>query len=240
MLSLLTDPLLTLLYPQYCGACGRLVERASDGAACRDCWDSTKIFNYADAVCIKCGTLLGGISIGSYSTCRQCDDHHYDGAHSAGRYEKALAASVLHLKKTPHVPIAARKCLIAAFERAEMPSEFTVIPVPLSKQRLIERGFNQASLLAKVVAKHARRPLDENSLIRKQDTPAHRAAMDRKAREATVRNVFAVIRPNLIGSRNILLVDDLMTSGSTVSYCAKALKKSGAEKVIVLTLARAV
>ncbi len=67
----------------------------------------------------------------------------------------------------------------------------------------------------------------------------HRAAMDKKAREMTVRNAFQITRPKLIADQNILLVDDILTSGSTASHCAKALKKSGASKVNVLTLARA-
>jgi ComF family protein len=239
MFSFVTDPLLTLLYPQRCRVCDRSVEKSSDGAACRDCWNSTKTFNKLDPLCAKCGGLLVGVSAEAYSTCKQCDEHLYDRTWSAGSYEKALMASVLQLKQTPSVPLAVRKCLIDTFERAEIPLDITIVPVPLSKQRLVERGFNQASLLAAAIAKHSGRPLDEHSLIRKRDTPMHRAAMDRKARETTVRNVFDVVRPNLIKGSKILLVDDLMTSGSTVSYCAKALKKSGAEKVDVLTLARA-
>jgi predicted amidophosphoribosyltransferase len=64
--------------------------------------------------------------------------------------------------------------------------------------------------------------------------------MDRKARDMTVRNAFDVVRPKLIAGRSIILVDDVLTSGATASYCAKALKKSGAASVKVLTLARAV
>lgn len=240
MLSSLTDPLLTLLYPQYCGACGLLIEKQSYGAACHDCWNSTRIFGELDALCVKCGLLLIGISNQAHSTCGQCDEHHYDAAGAAGLYEKAVVASVLHLKHTPNVAAAVRDRLTAAFELMETPVGITVIPVPLSKRRSLERGFNQASLLARIISKHAGLPLDEHSLVRERDTPVHRAAMDRKAREATVRNAFTVARPNLVNGKNILLVDDLMTSGSTVSHCAKALKKSGAEKVIVLTLARAV
>jgi len=240
MFSLVTDPLLTLLYPQFCGACGRLVENAANGAACGECWDTTKIFGDSDGLCLKCGVLLIGKVTEFSSMCKQCDEHCFDSARAAGLYEKSLMASVLHLKRTPNVPGMVGKHLIEAFERTETPAEFTVVPVPLSKRRQLERGFNQASLLAKVISKHAGQPFDEHSLIRKRDTPMHRAAMDRKERDATVKNVFAVVRPNLIRGRNILLVDDLMTSGSTVSYCAKTLKKSGAEKVIVLTLARAV
>jgi predicted amidophosphoribosyltransferase len=68
----------------------------------------------------------------------------------------------------------------------------------------------------------------------------HRVAMDRKAREVTVKNAFAVTRPKLIEGKNVLLIDDVLTSGSTVSSCALVLKKSGAARVDVLTLARAV
>lgn len=240
MLNFLTDPLLTLLYPQYCGSCGDLVDNASDGGACRTCWESTKIFGDSDVLCIKCGMFLAELPVNSESTCKQCEDHDYDFARAAGPYERALAATVLYLKQTPNVPLTAKTYIVEAFERVEMPSEFSVIPVPLSKRRFLERGFNQASLLAKVISSHTGRRFDEHSLARKKDTPMHRAAMDRKAREATVQNVFEVVRPGLIVGQNILLVDDLMTSGSTASQCAKALKQTGAEKVILLTLARAV
>ena len=68
----------------------------------------------------------------------------------------------------------------------------------------------------------------------------HRIGMDEKARELTVRKAFEVTRPKLIEGQNILLIDDVFTSGATASYCAKVLKKHGAAKVNVLTLARAV
>ncbi|MGD9563392.1 MAG: ComF family protein [Pyrinomonadaceae bacterium] len=239
MLSFVTDHLLSLFYPQRCGACGRLVEKVGFGVACRECWRSTALFDASDALCPKCGLLLAAAAARSFSTCKDCDKHDYDIARAAGVYEKALAASVLHLKRTPNVPAAVRTGLINAFDRAELPNELTLVPVPLSKQRLIERGFNQASLLARVIARHSGLPVDEYSLVRNHDTPMHRAAMDRKAREATVKNAFSVVRPNLIKGRNILLVDDVMTSGATASYCAKALKKGGAGRVYVLTLARA-
>jgi predicted amidophosphoribosyltransferase len=64
--------------------------------------------------------------------------------------------------------------------------------------------------------------------------------MDKKARELTVKNAFSVTRPKLVAGRKVLLIDDVFTSGSTTSHCAKVLKKSGAVRVDVLTLARAV
>ena len=69
-------------------------------------------------------------------------------------------------------------------------------------------------------------------------TPMHRAGMDAKGRALTVEKAFAVTRPKLIAGKNILLVDDVLTSGATISACAKILKKNGARKVFVLTVAR--
>jgi len=115
-----------------------------------------------------------------------------------------------------------------------------IIPVPLSKKRYLERGFNQAEVIAAEVSRSLDMPVDSATLARKAHTPMHRAAMDRKAREMTVRNAFHVQRPNLVKDRSILLVDDIFTSGATASHCAKVLKKSGAASVKVFTLARTV
>ena len=115
-----------------------------------------------------------------------------------------------------------------------------IIPVPLSKRRFLERGFNQAEVLAELLAKETALKIDKQSLARKVHTPVHRAAMDRRARELTVENAFEVTRPKLVKGEKILLVDDVFTSGATTSTCAKALKKKGADKVYVLTIARAV
>jgi ComF family protein len=173
------------------------------------------------------------------NTCGSCGDHHYDLARAAGTYERALQAEVLFMKKEAAVSRTAQWHLVEALQQFSVSSQTVVIPVPLSKQRALERGFNQAALLARIVARRAGLRLDFHSLTRTLDTPMHRAAMDKKAREATVRNAFRVTRPALLAGKDILLIDDLMTSGATVSQCARALKKSGAGRVDVLTLARA-
>lgn len=238
MLRSLLDPLLSVLYPQFCGSCGEVVETAADGPACADCWKETKIFDDLDRLCPKCGAFLVRSVNQPVAVCRACDDHHYDQALAAGEYSAALAVCILQMKRVPSVPYKVRELLISTLTRMDLQDEYVVIPVPLSKKRFLERGFNQSTLLAQVFSRSGF-PIDYHSLIRNLDTPMHRSAMDRKARETTVENAFQVVRPNLIIGRNILLVDDLMTSGSTVSQCARVLKKSGAKKVVVLTLARA-
>ncbi len=174
------------------------------------------------------------------SFCRHCDGHFYDSARAIGVYEKALAVSILHLKTTPYAAKNLQSLLKKAFFRSSFQDATLIVPVPLSSKRRLERGFNQAGLIAKSLARDTGIALDEYSLVRTVHTPMHRAAMDKKAREMTVKNAFQVKRPKLITAQNILLIDDILTSGSTASHCAKALKKSGAAKVNVLTLARAV
>ena len=115
-----------------------------------------------------------------------------------------------------------------------------MMPVPLSPKRKGERGFNQAEVIGRFLSGKIGIPLDTFSLVRSKHTPMHRAGMDRKARDLTVKNAFEVFRPNLVKGRSVVLVDDIFTTGATASYCAKELKKKGAVSVRVVTLARAV
>lgn len=240
MLKVFHSSLLSLIYPQSCRICKGSVDDADDGIACRECWLKTRIFSGKETLCSKCGAFLQESKVPVEAFCRQCDNHFYDSASAVGIYDNALAASVIHLKQTPHVANRLRKHLITAFENSSFLNVNLIVPVPLSKKRLLERGFNQAEILSAIIAKDAGIKVDGHSLARKIHTKMHRVALDKKARDLTVKNAFEVLRPKLLQDQNILLVDDVFTSGATVSYCAKALKKSGAKKVYVLTLARAV
>jgi ComF family protein len=113
-----------------------------------------------------------------------------------------------------------------------------IIPVPLSKQRFAERTFNQAEVLGKSFSENLGIEMDTLSVARITQVAKRRAGMDRKARFASVENAFEVKRPKLIENQNILLIDDVFTSGATATNCAKALKKKGASKVYILTIAR--
>lgn len=239
MLHKIRDSLLALAYPQACHGCHNSVESLDDGVACRACWAKTRIFSGSDTVCHKCGRFLSEKPGGRASFCHQCDDHLYDAARAVGLYENALQASVLSLKNEPFVAARLRRLFIRAFANADFNDADRLIPVPLSKKRRIERGFNQAAVLARVLAAHARLPIDEHSLTRAVHTPVHRAGMDNKARALTVKNAFQITRPKLVDGARILLIDDIFTSGATASACAEILKSKGADKVYVLTLARA-
>ncbi|HLA95286.1 MAG TPA: ComF family protein [Pyrinomonadaceae bacterium] len=239
MLKAVTNAIISIAFPQQCHVCANSVNDIDDGVACNNCWSQTRIFSDNESLCGKCGALLSSTVSKPIAQCHRCDDHLYDRAAAVGVYESALAKSVLELKKTPSVPKRLHNLLGDAFDRSQFTTVDLIVPVPLSAKRRVERGFNQAELIANVLVKETGIPSDLHSLTRKIHTPMHRAAMDRKARELTVKNAFEIKRPKLIAGRSVLLVDDIFTSGATASYCAKALKKSGAAKVNVLTLARA-
>ncbi len=238
MFEKITDSLLTIIYPQACQICGGSVEKSENGVVCESCWRKTTLFDGTETVCHKCGRFLSEKPSEFQTFCHLCDDHFYDTARACGLYEDALQASILHLKREPFVAKHLQKILIETFERSEFQNIDLIIPVPLSKKRFLERGFNQAAVLTGILAKNLNITSDIQSLVRTIHTPMHRAGMDTKARELTVENAFEVNRPNLVKDKIILLVDDVFTSGATVSFCAKSLKKSGAKKVYVLTIAR--
>lgn len=232
------DSALSLIYPQQCAVCTGAVEHRSDGCACADCWAATTVFTGGEMLCEKCGAYFGPQAAPVAVRCHQCDEHHYDRAFASGIYEKALSASILRLKSSPS--LSRRLSGIIRSAASHLPPVDLIVPVPLSKLRRVERGFNQADLIADELSKILSLAVDRHSLVRQLHTPMHRVGMDRKARELTVKNAFNVARPRLIDGSRVLLVDDVFTSGATASSCAKALKKGGAATVTVFTVARAV
>ena len=234
------NSLLSIIYPQECRVCFSQVENSDDGFSCIKCWSETRIFDGSEMLCDKCGAFFGDKAAPVAIFCHKCDDHFYDMAAAVGVYEKGMSATILSLKQQPILPKRLLDLIPTAIERNGFGNADLLIPIPLSKQRRLERGFNQAEFIANEIARTTNIPVDKASLSRKLHTQIHRVGMDKRARELTVQNAFEVLRPKLIAGKKILLVDDVFTSGATASYCAKALKKSGAVEVNMFTLARAV
>jgi len=241
-LGSLLDSAVALVYPQACAVCGQSVESRTDGVACSPCWNATRIFDTEDTLCWKCGAFTpASISEDRRKNvrCGQCDADSYSTARAVGFYEGALRASILSLKREPHVARRVTQLMLAAQRRKPIYQATLIIPVPLHPERERERGFNQAALLARELARLSCLPLDEHSVIRPVHTERHRAGMDSKARRDSVNDAFAVRHPDSIAGRRVLLIDDVFTTGATVSACAAVLKEAGAEEVFVLTVARA-
>lgn len=239
LLRLVRDGLVGLGYPEQCRVCGGDVESYDDGVACEDCWLDSTITKMADgAACHKCGApLYDRASRGEF--CGSCATLPFSAARCCGAYSGAIEASILFLKSHPHVCRRLRAVISRTFSnhRAVLASD-VVMPVPLHRERERERGFNQAKVIAKVIARDFRIPLDARSLVRARHTERHRVGLDAADRKKSVARAFAVTRPALVRGLSVLLVDDLFTTGSTISAASNALLEAGARRVNVLTIAR--
>jgi len=171
--------------------------------------------------------------------CAACRDREppFDRARSAVVYE-GVAASAIHLMKYQRRRLLARPLgalLLPLLEELEPVDG--VIPVPLHVQRLREREFNQALVLAQVVCRARGWPLWWEGLERTRPTRAQ-VGLDAAERRRNVRRAFLVRKPAAVEGKRILLIDDVMTTGSTVHECARVLKRAGANHVQVVTVAR--
>ncbi len=243
--NLIYDSGLALVYPQACTVCGDSVERRTLGVACEKCWQATRIFSGNETACWKCGAISGTTGIPACPSisaeeirCRRCDADAFTVARACGAYEGALRASVLQLKREPHVCSLLVEILANVQRRYPLNQATRIVPVPLHCEREKARGFNQASAIAQALSTKVSLPIDEVSLVRPEHTTRHRAGMDALDRRQSVEKAFAVSRPALIAGERVLLIDDVFTTGATVSACAKALLEANAAEVFVLTIAR--
>jgi ComF family protein len=238
----LYDSCLSLVYPQACSICGDGVEYRGDIPACGSCWIDTHIFRGEETICWRCGVEIRGVN--SFSSkesinCHRCDQEAYDMVRSVGRYEGALRASILALKHEPFISNRLLNLMVETWQREPISTSTLIVPVPLHPKREKRRGFNQSYILAKALAKRIRIPIETSTLVRTKHTEEHRAGMDLKARRETVSEAFHVEKPKIVEGEKILLIDDVFTTGATTSACASVLKEAGAEKIFILTIARA-
>ncbi len=235
------EALLTTVFPTTCQVCGQLVETGANGSACQQCWAELVPLIPTES-CRRCAYPLK-LAAGYLPTadCAFCRSLSFHCARACGRYEGALRASILQLKCQPYIckKLVAMLAKLFDCEPALQASEI-IVPVPLHIERLRERGFNQAEIIGEKLSQIINRPIDAASLIRIKPTTKHRTGMDAIDRQKSVANAFTVERPRLIKDAAILLVDDLFTTGSTLSACAQTLIDAGATRVNVLTLARVV
>lgn len=218
--------LLDLLFPPRCVHC----EQAGQWL-CQECLG--KIRQVRAPFCRRCG------SPGSAGICNKCRAHPpaFDVGHAIALYEEPTRTIIHHLKYKNGrwlAPILG-ELLQAEFRKLEWQVD-CIVPVPLHNQREKERGFNQARLLAQELARREGLPLETSLLQRIRHTPSQ-TGLDPAGRLANVAGAFAC-REVSRASGQILLVDDVLTTGATMSACAQALKVGGASRVYALALAR--
>lgn len=236
---------LRLLYPPQCVACGAIVAGDGPGELCPDCFPDTRFIT--GAACARCGVPLPDDGTGADDPTLTCDDclsiaRPWQRGVAAMVYAGAGRKLVLALKHGDRPDLAPALAAWLARAAAQLIGPGTVVaPIPLHLRRLLKRRYNQAALISGRVARAHRAAHLPDLLVRRRHTPGqdHRGVGERFA---NVAGALAVNprRVAQVAGRPVLLVDDVMASGATMSAAADALLAAGSGPVSVAVLARAV
>lgn len=225
------NSLLRILFPEKCPLCQKPSTSHEIAPICPECWQTINFYN--GPRCERCGRpLVSDVSI----TCGECLENEpaFTSARSFGLYEGVLKEAI-NLFKYHGIKRLARP-LSRMMARIERPYIDAIVPVPLHKGRLREREFNQSALLARYLSRYLKIPLITDCLIRVKAT-APQVGLSARERKRNTRNAFRVKDANMIKKKNIILVDDVITTGATVRECSKILRKAGAGEIHVIALA---
>lgn len=245
-----TESLFSVLFPSDCRLCGTILTNVSRLPVCRQCLDD--ISPISGVVCAICGErLFSDYALADAEGPPRCGlcrrvPPIFARAAAYGSYESGLR-ELVHLLKfggvRPAASVLGRMLAEAtASLEAELSSDSViVIPVPLHRTKLRQRGFNQAELIAREAVKFSALPerfrLCDGVLERRRET-ASQVGLTSHQRRSNLRGAFGVAQAGMVAGREVLVVDDVYTTGATVSECARVLLRAGATKVWVATVAR--
>jgi len=234
----LLEAAVSLLYPPVCTICGRTV-RAGE-YLCNDC--EAKTIRIVPPFCEKCSESFEG-SISEPFTCANCAHRtmHFDAAVAAYR-GRGVVRQIIHEFKYGrqiHLQHLVARWLCSALddERLRGRKFDVIIPVPLHASRQRERGFNQAKLIAQLLSVDSSIPA--KPLLKRVRYTTTQTALDRAERMENLHNAFRLRKKADVRALRVLLVDDVLTTGSTLSECARVLKRAGVLSVHAVTAARA-
>ena len=240
--------LFNTFFPGDCRLCGKSLTNVSRLPVCEACRDSVKPIS--GNLCALCGEQI--FAFGEQSTAAICGmcrraTPPFTRAVAFGSYEGELRG-LLHLLKYGQVrPVADLLGSYLASAIAQIQPAFSgaapiVVPVPLYGRKRRQRGFNQAELIARAALKRlsasGMRLEIKPGLLKRQRVTSSQTGLTRHQRRANLRGAFVVQDRAAIAGRDILIVDDVFTTGTTVSECARLLMRAGARRVFVVTVAR--
>jgi len=229
------NAILDFFFPRLCVFCGQLTDHDSDAVVCDEC--QGQVEQVVGPLCRQCGAPFPDAR-GLEELCLACQHEPppFTRARAPVFYSGPVQEAIHRLKYQRQMvyarPLKEWLTGEAGWELAREAD--LILPVPLHPRRLRQRGFNQALLLARAFAGV---PLAPNLLIRRRWTEPQ-VNLDGAARRDNIRDAFAVREPAAVAEKNLLLIDDVLTTGATVSECARVLLAAGAARVEVLTVAR--
>jgi ComF family protein len=235
------DGLLNLIYPDQCIVCAAPTARRQDCGICDGCWGKAMELKIRPPRCSSCGLPFQSFQDAPEYLCGKCTLQmpSFSGARAFGYYTAELSSLIQAFKfhgRRNLVGLLAPLLVGTYFENWSRDDFDLVVPVPLHSKRRRERGYNQSELLARSLALQIALPCFP-CLVRTRPTVPQVGLSDAR-REENVRKAFHCRDSSRISGKRILLIDDVMTTGATVSSAAQALLDEGALRVSVLTVAR--
>ena len=225
---------ITFLYPAECRVCKEFLGATSIPYICNNCWQDIQFLE--PPWCDICGTP------GINGLCDACaiTPPRYGKLRSVAFYQTALQQAI-HFFKFEKKKVFVRH--LTQLLNAHIPSDCSIaeydfiLPIPIHKKRLRERGFNQATLLANGIGKAEGIPVATDILVRKRHTVAQ-SSLDREARQQNIIGAFEIRNPDIIRGKRLLIFDDVFTTGATIREIVSELWTADPAEVDVLTLAR--
>ena len=220
--------------PPRCAGCGAIVENVHD--FCPDCW--TGIDFLGQSGCVTCGLPLEATDAEQCAVCL-ARPPRIARTRAAVAYNDISKHIAIRLKYGRKVALARTMARFMAPLVEPDADNRLLIPVPLHRWRLWNRGFNQSALIARELSRRLGIASDAMTLVRSRSTPPLKG-MSYSQRRRAVAGAFAVKSPSAVAGRTVILVDDVLTSGSTAEACARALRKAGASRIELLAWARVI
>ncbi len=228
--------LIRLLYPANCVLC-KTPLLVAEMHVCRLC--SKKIQPLAQPLCLKCARPIPPFD--GHASCASCRSErpYYDRGFALVEYDEP-AKSIFHqikFERKPWLFEIYTHLLTQSFSSFFNDYEL-IIPVPLDRARERKRGFNQALMIAKMIKRIHSSELAIEKIVKKTKHTAPQSQLKREHRLNNLTGAFKLAQPKAVAGKNILLIDDIFTTGSTINECARILKENGAGRVDFFTLAR--
>lgn len=225
--------MLDFALPPRCATCGTIVDQLH--SFCADCWKKVEFLG--DSGCSTCGMPLEATEIDQCAACL-ARPPRIERTRAAVAYDDISRGLAIRLKYGRKIALARTMARYMAPLLPEASGDCLLIPVPLHRSRLWWRGFNQAAIVARELSARSGIEVSAFALRRVKRTPSLRGLSAAQRRRA-VAGAFSADRRSVQG-KTVILIDDVLTTGSTAEGCARALKRAGAARVELISWARVV
>lgn len=228
-----------VIFPPQCPGCAEILHPFTGQIFCPACNDKIKFIT--GSICSICGTTFPD-SRAENHLCGDCLENktYFSYARAVFCYETFILNAIHQFKYKRDISIGEMLASFMAdfsFPDIDFTDYSLIIPVPLHIKRLRKRGFNQSLVLARAV-EHKRQIPVNFSVLKRHKFTLTQTGSNKNERKENIKGAFEVTNKKKIDGKNIILIDDVYTTGATINECAKTLIKAGAQKVAVLTLAR--